>query len=304
MRLRQIEYFIAVAEAGSLTKASRTIFVAQPSLSQQITNLEEELGALLFERLPRGLQLTSEGRAFLAEARRVVAAVSRAKATVRAASAGIAGELRLATVTSLAVRLIPDAAGSWSRTNPNVTLYLGEHNHTDALEDALESGASDLAIGPRPRREHGTVLSLGMEEFSFVLPQDDPLSSRERIDIADLASRSWVLFGAEHGLTQIIERVCATAGFTPRVAVRTSQVTTAARLAAAGLGPTLLPVNAIDTENVIVRSAVKPILRELTAYSRTGLSTLDRTFLASLRSSPAAPRPLEDYHAKGGYFQL
>lgn len=304
MRLRQIEYFIAVAEAGSLTKASRAIFIAQPSLSQQITNLEEELGAQLFERLPRGLQLTSEGRAFLVEARRVVAAVSRAKATVRAATSGVTGELRLATVTSLAVRLVPDAAGAWSRTHPNVTLYLGEYNHSDALEEALDSGASDLSIGPMPRREHGAVVSLGMEEFCFVLPHDDPLSARERIDPADLADRSWVLFGVEHGLTQIIERVCANSGFSPNVAVRTSQVTTAARLAAAGLGPTLIPVNSIDTAGVEVRSASRPILRELAAYSRTGLSALDRTFLEALAASPAAPKPLADYDVRDGYFQL
>lgn len=299
MRLRQLEYFVAVAEAGSLTKAAATVFIAQPSLSHQISTLEEELGCKLFERMPRGLQLTAEGRSFLIETRRVLAAVGRAKATVRAVSAGFQGELRLATITSLAVRLIPDAAGTWHAKHPNAALHLREYLHADALEDALSSGDADLAIGPLPKHEVGSVVSLGMEEFVFVLPATDPLCGRERIDPADLAERAWVLFASDHGLTEIVARVCANSGFTPKVAARTTQVTTAARLAASGLGPTLIPANAIDTgRNLEIRSGVRPILREIAVYSRSTMSPLARSFIEELRASPAAPRPIspaDDY---------
>lgn len=304
MKIRQIEYFVAVAEAGSLTKASKHLYVAQPSLSQQIASLEDELGAKLFERLPRGLQLTSEGRAFLTEARHVLASLGRAKATVRAAISGTTGELRLATVTSLAVRMLPDAAGRWYRKHPKVTLFLTEHSHANLLEGSLEAGDADLALGPRPERPHGAVKSLGMEEFCFVLPHGDPLASREYVDAGDLADRNWVLFGTDHGLTQLIERVCAHAGFTPKVAVRTMEVTTAARLAAAGLGPTLLPVNAIDTSGVVVRSARYPILRELAVYARNGFTSLDRSLIAELEESEVAAKPLSAYRTRDGYFQL
>lgn len=304
MKLRQIEYFVAVAEAGSLTKASRQLYIAQPSLSQQISSLEDELGAKLFERLPRGLQLTGEGRAFLTEARHVLASLGRAKATVRASLAGATGELRLATVTSLAVRLLPNAAGQWYRKNPKVKLFLSEHSHSEHLEDALTSGETDLALGPRPKRPYGAVKSLGMEEFCFVLPHDDPLSGRERIDAADLSERNWVLFGEGHGLTQIIERVCGQAGFTPRIAARTNEVTTAARLAAAGLGPTLLPVNSIDTNGVIVRSARKPILRELAVYARNGFTSLDRSLISEIEAADGTAQPLSTYDTSMGYFQV
>jgi DNA-binding transcriptional LysR family regulator len=284
---------VAVAEAGSLTKAAATVFIAQPSLSHQISTLEEELGCKLFERMPRGLQLTTEGRAFLVESRRVLAAVGRAKATVRAVSSGFQGELRLGTVTSLAVRLIPDAAGTWHAKHPNVALHLSEFLHADALEEALAAGDVDLAIGPTPKHDAGSLVSLGLEEFVFVLPSSDPLGGRERIDPADLAERSWVLFAPDHGLTEIVARVCAHAGFTPKVAARTSQVTTASRLAAAGLGPTLIPANAIDTDrDLVIRSAVHPILRELTVYSRSGMSALARSFIEELRASPASPQQL------------
>ena len=304
MKLRQIEYFVTVAEAGSLTKASRLLFIAQPTLSQQMSALESELGAKLFDRLPRGLQLTPEGRAFLIEARNVLAALGRAQATVQAARTGATGELRLAAVTSIAVKLLPDAVGRWYRSHPKVTLFLSEFNHAGLLEEALLSDGADLAIGPAPRHPPGAVLSLGMEEFVFVLPNGDPLSSRSHIEAADLAEHNWVLFAADHGLNQIVERICAQAGFTPKVAARTNEVTTAARLAASGLGPTLLPVNAIDTKEVIVRSAKRPILRELAVYARNRFTALDRSLIAEFQASDSAPRPLQSYPISDGYVQL
>ncbi|MDR2256113.1 MAG: LysR family transcriptional regulator [Arthrobacter sp.] len=305
MRLRQIEYFIAVAEAGSLTKAAKDILVAQPSLSQQIAALESELGAPLFERLPRGLALTGEGRVFLVEARRVVAAVSRAKATVRTSAAGEGGELRLGTVTSLAARLIPETAGRWMDLAPRSSLRLSEYHHSDALTAALESGDIDLAIGPIPARKHAAQESLGWEEFTFVVPRSDPLSARDRLDAADLAERQWVLFDEGHGLTQLIERVCAIAGFAPKIGVRTTQVTTAARLADAGLGPTLLPANVLDPDSAASsHSATRPIIRELCAYARQPFRHLDRSFVEALRLSELAPRPSSDYDNGAGIQRL
>src|SRR5690606_34748973 len=128
------------------------------------------------------------------------------------------------------------------------------------------------------------------EEFVFVLPNGDPLASRSHIEAADLSEHNWVLFDKDHGLNQIVELICGQAGFSPKVAARTNEVTTAARLAACGMGPTLLPVNSIDTKDVIVRSAKRPILRELSVYARDRFTALDRSLIAEIQASDSAPR--------------
>jgi DNA-binding transcriptional LysR family regulator len=107
VRLRQLEYFIAVAEHGAITKAAAALFVAQPSLSSQITALEHEIGGPLLDRLPRGIRLTPAGREFLMEARATVAAADRARRRARSVLDATSGEFDLATVLSVAAGVLP-----------------------------------------------------------------------------------------------------------------------------------------------------------------------------------------------------
>ncbi len=283
MRLRQVEYFIAVVEAGSISQAAANLYLSQPSLSYQITTLEKELGGQLFERLPRGLRLTPAGRAFLAEASRVVADVERARRAVQAVSSGMLGELEIATVTSLAVGIIPSVASAWRATHPDVALRLHEHLHVDRLEEGLSGGVGDFAFGPHPRIQVGELLDMGHEEFVFVLPQGHRLLSQTAIDPADLATDSWVLYQPDHGLSAVVGKVTSAYGYRPREAVRTSQVETAARLAAAGLGPATLPSNAVPPDLVdTVRPARRPLIRRLAAYSRSPMPDIVRSFTDEL----------------------
>src|SRR5947208_16101449 len=102
MNLRQLHYFLAIADEGSFTRASERLLVAQPSLSQQIKSLEQELGGPLLERLPKGVRLTAAGNAFLTEARAAVTHAGRARRDARSALGLLAGDLEVATVTSVA----------------------------------------------------------------------------------------------------------------------------------------------------------------------------------------------------------
>lgn len=284
MRLRQMEYFLAVAEAGSITQAAANLYLAQPSLSYQITTLEKELGGQLFERLPRGLRLTPAGRVFLVEAKRVIADVGRAKRSVQAVTEGALGELEIATVTSLAVGIIPSVARSWRYSHPHVALRLHEHTHVDRLEEGLLGGIGDFGFGPIPRRPMGEVIEIGAEEFVFVLPADDPQAAESAIDPLSLRDRDWVLYDPAHGLSVVVNKVCSAFGFSPPVGVRTSQVETAARLAAAGLGPALLPSNVIPSNiDAAVRPATRPLIRRLAAYSRTAMPPIVNSFVDELR---------------------
>ncbi|QBJ96601.1 LysR family transcriptional regulator [Rhodococcus sp. ABRD24] len=286
MRLRQVEYFLAVAEAGSITQAAANLYLAQPSLSYQITTLEKELGGQLFERLPRGLRLTPAGRVFLVEAKRVIADVGRAKRSVQAVTDGALGELEIATVTSLAVGVIPSVARAWRRSHANVALRLHEHSHSDRLEEGVQGGIGDFGFGPVPRRPMGEVVEVGTEEFVFVLPHDDPHATDRVINPADLQDRDWVLYDPAHGLSIVVNTVCSAFGFSPQVGVRTSQVETAARLAAAGLGPALLPANVIPANiDAAVRPATRPLIRRLAAYSRSSMPAIVRSFVDELRSA-------------------
>src|SRR3954451_23018416 len=113
MNLRQLHYLVAIAEEGSFTRAAEQLLVAQPSLSQQIKSLERELGGPLLERLPTGVRLTAAGKAFLPEARAAVTHAERARRNARSALGLQAGELEVATVTSVAFGVLPPAFERW-----------------------------------------------------------------------------------------------------------------------------------------------------------------------------------------------
>src|SRR5439155_15389577 len=235
MNVRQLECFIAVAEEGSFTRAARRIGITQPSLSQHIRALEADVEGSVVERLPRGIVLTPAGRTLLPEARAAVRAVERGRRAARAALALDAGELEIATVLSMAVGLLPRYIRLWHERFPNVGIRLQEFRHRSLLEEAVEQGIADFAIGPLPLRAwDGPLEKVSWEEFVVVAPPGDPLASGQSIRLEELADREWVLYHPDHGLAGVLAEVCRRAGFSPRGTVRTSQAEGAARLASAG----------------------------------------------------------------------
>lgn len=133
-----------------------------------------ELGCRLFVRLPRKVQLTPEGRAFLPEATSVAAAMSRARAVLLDGNTTTAGTLRVGTVLSLSLGVLPPSLTEMRRRHPAVNIELIEYSHRNLLEQGVTDGDCDIAVGPRPSDWHGTLVSMGWEEFVVVLPEDDP----------------------------------------------------------------------------------------------------------------------------------
>ena len=173
MNLRQLACFVAVVDEGSFTRAARAIGIAQPSLSQHIRALEEDLDGRLIERLPRGIALTPAGRVLLPEARAAVRAVERGRRGARAALALETGELEIATVLSMAVGLLPRYIRTWRERYPDVGIRLHEFRHRSLLEDAVEQGIADFAIGPLPVRAwDGPLAVIAWEEFVDRRPTD------------------------------------------------------------------------------------------------------------------------------------
>jgi DNA-binding transcriptional LysR family regulator len=292
LNLRQLEYFVAIAEYGSLTRAAEHLLVSQPSLSQQISTLERELGGALFERLPRGVRLTAAGQGLLSEARATLLHVDRARRSVRRALELDAGRLDVAVTTSAAAGILPVVLRDWQERHPGIEVTLLEFPHRRALGEAVRDGAGDVAVGSLPHSWSGEVQPLGWEEFVVVLPDGDPLLEHDAVELAQLADRRWVHFAHTHGLAGVVDFCCASAGFAPRVAVRTSQVAAAPLFAAAGIGPTLVPEHIVPTALArLARPASPRLIRVVCAYTRGDWTPLTRAFLDTLRNFPWGPRP-------------
>jgi DNA-binding transcriptional LysR family regulator len=292
LNLRQLEYFTVIAEEGSFTRASERLLVAQPSLSQQIGALEAELGGPLLERLPRGVRLTMAGQSFLPEARAALAHANRARRSVRMAMGLESGQLQIATNTSTAAGVLPSVLRRWQEMHPGIEVSLSEHLHRRLLEEAVSNGDGDMAVGSPPASWQGAIERLGWEEFVLVLPDGDPMLRRRSVDLADLVERKWVHFARDHGLAELVDQRCAAAGFTPRVAMRTSQVLAAPLFAAAGLGPAMVPDHIVpDSVRELVRPAKPRLVRQVVAFARRDWSPATRAFVDALHEYPWPRRP-------------
>jgi len=286
MNVRQLECFVAVAEEGSFTRAARRIGITQPSLSQHIRLLEDDLEGAVIERLARGITLTPAGRTLLPEARAALRAFDRGRRAARAAVALEAGELEIATVLSMAVGLLPRYIRLWHERYPEVGIRLHEFRHRSLLEEAVEQGIADFAIGPLPLRAwDGPLRTVSWEEFVVVAPPGDQLAARRTIRLEELADREWVLYHPDHGLAGVLAEVCRRAGFSPRGTVRTSQAEGAARLASSGIGPALVPDNIVlpGIEGSVLHLD-PPLIRDVAVYARTELSHTAAAFVDVLRS--------------------
>ena len=292
MTLRQLEYLLAVVDEGSFGRAAAQLYVSQPTLSQQVRALEQEIGGPLVERLPRGVRPTPAGEALLPAARAALAAAERARRSARMVLDLEAGELEVATVGTVALGLLPRVLRRWGARYPARRVRLHEHRDAPLLAAAVAEGSADLGIGPRPADWAGPVESLGWEEFVVILPPGDPLREGDApLRLSALADRDWVLFDREHALAELTDRLCAAEGFTPRAAVRTPQIAGVAALAAAGLGTALVPVNIVTGPlHRSVRKLDPPRARELCAFTRAEWSPLARVFLDLIAEQPWAAR--------------
>jgi DNA-binding transcriptional LysR family regulator len=282
MTLRQLEYLAAVAEEGSFTRAAERLYVSQPALSHQIKALEASVGGELLERQPQAVRLTPMGRAFLPHAMAAVRAAEEARHEARAVGELEGGQLRIGTLHSIAIGVIPAAIRAWRLAHPQVSFELHEYRHIEELAEQMRLGVADVAVGPPPRGWDGPVRSLGLEDLVVVVAVDDPLldGRRKNVKLERLADRPWTLYAPENGLSPIVTEACAAAGFSPRAAVRTHHTATAVQLAAAGLGPALVPENAVEPgfTGALLRPD-PPVRRELVAFTRADPPPLVEAFI-------------------------
>lgn len=290
-----MEYFLTVVEEFSFTRAAELLHVSQPALSHQIKALERSVGGELLERLPRGVRLTQMGRAYLPHAELAVRSAEQARRAARAAAGAEGGELHIAAIHAVAVGVLPDVFARWRREHPGVALVLHEYGTTEALEEQIERGTADLAVGPEPRHWQGPVVRFDEEEIVLVVPFDDRLAGRTSVRLEELADHTWVRCAMEPVVDgrPFLDHVCGRAGFRPRTAVWTEHTSSAVRMAAAGVGIATAPLHVVRGavgEDCVVLPADPPWRRALTVFSRVELTGAAAAFARLLVESGEAGR--------------
>lgn len=246
IELRQLRYFLAVADRLHFARAAEALHIAQPSLSQQIRALEEELGVVLFERSKRHVALTPDGEALLPYARKLVALADDAEEEFAERSGLRRGHVRLGATPTLGAHLLPRVIGGFFQKYPGLELTIIEDG-SDRLARELDQGVIDLALLVQDPDLHGSAFEpLLEEEIVLAVPEAHPLSGRTAVSLSELREESFILCREGYHLRALTFSACEAAGFNPRVAVSGTDIDTALRFVRAGVGVTLAPKIALE----------------------------------------------------------
>ena len=289
MELRQLRYFIAVAEELHFRRAAARLHISQPPLSQQIARLEEELGCRLLNRTRRRVELTAAGEAFLRDARAVLEELDVAVATARRIESGQAGLLRVNFVGSALLSIVPGIIQRFRRGRPNVEIELRERSTLDQLR-VLAGGLVDVGlVRPPIEADESLTAEVVMRERTVAaIPSDHPLAQRSRISLRTLAAEPLVLFPREQapGFHDLLTGKLAASGRSPHVVQYAPEMTTIIGLVAAGIGLSPVPASVarLGLEGVTYRPLTGAPDTELLAVTRTGDdSPLVAAFIAEAR---------------------
>lgn len=291
MELRQLEYFVAVAEEANFTRAAARVHISQSGVSAQIKQLERELGTTLIDRSGRTATLTPAGRAALDHARGALRAARGLRAAVDEVAGLVRGELTVGMVRACTVAPFFDALGSFRRAHPAVTLALEEDDSDDLLA-AVRAGTLDaalVAVAQACPEDLGS-LEIVREGLVALVAPGHPLAARpaaEGVTLARLAAEPLVCLPRRTGIRAAFDLACAARGVTARVALQAGAPTTVADLARRGLGVAILsettaaghpdlvalPVSDAAVPAVLAlvwprRAAEDPALSELLAHCR------------------------------------
>ncbi len=247
MELRHLRYFVAVAEALSVTRAASRLNIAQPALSHQVKSLEKEVGTPLLHRLPRGVALTGPGALFAEDARAILAAVDAAKTRARRAAAGELGLMRIGFTGSASFNpFVTGAIRDYRAAFPDVAIELVEEP-TAVLLAGLKAGRIDVAfLRPSPGEVVGFwSRHLFDEPMVAAVPASHPVAARDAIRLGDLAGEAFIFYPRRNGLAlyDAIMSACEAAGFTPRIAQDAPQLTSVVNLVATGIAIAIVPAS-------------------------------------------------------------
>jgi DNA-binding transcriptional LysR family regulator len=296
MELRHLEYFVAVVEEASFTRAAARVHVAQPGVSAQVRQLERELGEQLLDRSGKTVRLTDAGAAVLPYARAALSAAAGVQLAVDELSGLVRGRVAVGMISSWSAMNLPDVLADFYHQHPAVVITLSEANSSELL-DGLAGGALDLALiglagAPPPGIDIQVVIDVPLVA---VVSNDDPLAREASTTLAALGQRALMSLPHGTGLRAALESGCAAAGIRPRVAFEASEPLVLAHLAGRGLGVAILPESAAAGQGQLrtvpitgpglrsrlalawsVRAPGSPAARALIGHARSALGTVSQ----------------------------
>lgn len=239
MEFHQLRYFLKAAELRNFTQAAAECFISQPSLSQQIIKLEQELGQPLFERSARGVELTESGKLLRSRAEQIVTLVDQARREIT--DDGETGQLAIGAIPTIAPYFLPEIVRRFREAVPRVTLKV----HEDVTEQCLkkvQTGEWDLAIVALPVRiEHLEVEPLFDEDLWLAVPPGHRLAGMAEVSFEELEHENLLLLGEAHCLTEHVAQYCRKQDAAPLETGRLAQLTTIQELVSRGQGVSFIP---------------------------------------------------------------
>ncbi len=299
MELRHLRSFLAVADTLNFRQAAEHVHITQSALSRQIQQLEETLGAMLFDRSRRTVALTAAGRAFLPEAKQTLARAKQAQRTAQRAARGEVGRLVVGFVGPAIYSTLPHIIRAFQAATPDVELVLREMR-SHAQRDALQQGTIDVAFaGLQPKNAKLVSEPVGRDAVMVALPADHRLTGVDAIDLADLSEDPFIIFerAFEPELFDALIALCQRAGFSPQIAQQANRIFVILGLVAAGLGVAFAPrsvQDAFSTQEVVFKRVLDatptPTLRIV--WRADNASPVLARFVETARASTdARPRP-------------
>ncbi|MCW5558856.1 MAG: LysR family transcriptional regulator [Verrucomicrobiae bacterium] len=241
MEMHQLRYVVAVARTGNFSRAAEQCRVAQPSLSQQILKLEDELGERLFDRRHREVRLTVHGEAFLGRAVRILEEVEAARREASDAQQLLRGTIRLGVLPTLAPYLLPQTLAEFTEEFPGIEWVVNEDT-TERLVQLALAHELDFALASLPIRNDRLELKLLFtEELLLALPSDHPLARRRAVNAADLEDQRLIVMKEGHCLGDQVLAFCERQDARVQIRFRSAQLETVQALVASGLGISLVP---------------------------------------------------------------
>ena len=241
MHLHQLKYFVSIVETGSVTKAAERCFISQPSISQQLSKLEDTIGKKLFSRVKGKLILTDAGQVMYEQARKIMTDVEEAKRRVSDVDDASGGTVAIGILPTLAPFILPSTLMALSKKYPEAMVTVREEV-SGAIVDAAGRGELDILIEVLPFDEtYLNIEPLFSDEFYVAVHQDSPLAKLDVIPIDALDGRPFILLEDIHCLARQIEQYCFNERFTPKVLFQASQLATVVHLVQLQYGISILP---------------------------------------------------------------
>ena len=291
MDTHSLQVFISVADTGSFTGAGEQLFLTQPAISKRIAQLEEQLGARLFDRIGRQIHLTEAGQALLPRARAVLREMEDISRSITNLSGRVAGKLRIGTSHHIGLHRLPPILRQFSRQYPDVQLDIhfidSEEAWEGVLHGDLELGVVTLPPQPDPRVQQTVIWN---DPLVFMAAPEHPLAQEKKVSLEMLTGYSAILPSPVTFTRRIVEELFRQQSLTLDISMSTNYLETIHMMVAIGLGWSVLPASMLDQQVKVLAVPGVSIRRELGVVTHPSRSPSNaaRCFIELLRSAVQA----------------